>query len=81
MFPENGLIYQLESREKTLEISETVHNTEKVLCGEQRSTNTISVVNKLSCLAKKHKIFVAANVLDKQSCEDMHLGDETFFFM
>lgn len=60
----------LPQRPEALKHHEKVPKPGLVPC-DSKSTNIYAVVWKLSCMAKKYGLFLVADVIDKQSCEDM----------
>ncbi|XP_046915387.2 pantetheinase [Dermatophagoides farinae] len=71
VFPEDGLIYNIASREKADEFASDIPDGETNAC----TLETKSVYNRLACLAQKHEIFVVADLIDRKSCEELGISN------
>lgn len=68
VFPENGIIFHLKTREETTKLGETIPNEKGVpMCTDEYSTKT-PIVHRLACMAKNNNIMVVADVIDVQPC-------------
>ncbi|OTF77984.1 hypothetical protein BLA29_008453, partial [Euroglyphus maynei] len=70
VFPENGLIYSILSREKADEFASDIPDTEMNAC----TLDSKAVYNRLSCLAQKHEMFVVADLIDRKSCDELGIS-------
>ena len=68
VFPENGILFGLGTRENVLKHGEFIPNEKGVsLCTDEYATKT-PIIHRLACMAKTNRILVAANTIDVQNC-------------
>lgn len=76
VFPENGVWNDMDDRQLAWNISETIPNSAEILCHESSDRVEVSVATRLSCLARKHSIFLVADTLEKQPCDAMKVSKD-----
>lgn len=73
VFPENGLLYRLISRNEASKFSVDIPDPEDVKHDDLCTLNSKLVLNRLSCMAQKNQIFLAANIIDRKTCDEMNI--------
>ncbi|XP_075537853.1 pantetheinase-like isoform X2 [Dermacentor variabilis] len=66
VFPEDGILYQFKNREEAGKWAEDIPKAGVVPCGSEETP----LLANLSCLAKDHKMYLVANIVDKKPCNE-----------
>lgn len=70
VFPEDGILYRFKDREEVGKWAEDIPEAGVVPCGSENTP----LLSNLSCLAKDHKIYLVANIVDKKPCNESEHG-------
>ncbi|UXI15297.1 hypothetical protein NH340_JMT01240 [Sarcoptes scabiei] len=73
VFPENGLIYHIHSRDKADLFASDIPEQFSDAC----TRDPKFIVNRLACIARKYQIYLAANLIDRKTCHEMKLEDSS----
>ncbi|XP_050043889.1 pantetheinase-like [Dermacentor andersoni] len=66
VFPEDGILYRFKNREEVGKWAEDIPKAGVVPCGSEETP----LLANLSCLAKDHKMYLVANIVDKKPCNE-----------
>lgn len=68
VFPENGIVYGIGSRANALKYGEILPESKTSMCTDSYASSH-PIAYQLACLAKEHQMFVAADMIDVQTCQ------------
>lgn len=79
VYPENGIVFGLSSRQDALQYGEKIPDTKVPVCTDSFG-ETHPTIHRLACIAKANGMFVVADVIDVQDCATKCPADKKYAF-